>query len=137
MKYYLDTAIWRDYYENRSDNLRPLGEWALELLRMIKENRETVLYSDLVVHELSKDFGKEKIEEIFKIIANERLLEKIEPTDEQIKEAIKISKILNIPSADCLHTIMARDSSAVMITRDVHFEQLRFIADIKKPEELI
>jgi predicted nucleic acid-binding protein len=137
MKYYLDTAIWRDYYENRSDNLRPLGEWALELLRMIKENREIVLYSDLVVHELSKDFGQEKIKDILKIIADEGLLERVEPTDEHIKEAVKLSKILQIPSADCLHAILARDSSAVMITRDVHFEQLRFIADSKKPEELI
>ena len=37
MKYYLDTSIWRDYYENRSDKFRPWGEWALILINKILE----------------------------------------------------------------------------------------------------
>ena len=36
-RFYLDTCIWRDYYENRSDNFRPLGEWALFLINKINQ----------------------------------------------------------------------------------------------------
>ena len=34
-KYYLDTCIWRDYFENRSDKFRPLGDWAFSLIKLI------------------------------------------------------------------------------------------------------
>lgn len=32
MRFYLDACIWGDYWENRSDNFRPLGEWAFRYL---------------------------------------------------------------------------------------------------------
>jgi len=36
-----------------------------------------------------------------------------------------------------LHSILARDNQAVLITRDKHFLKLLDICIIKKPEELI
>ena len=36
--YYVDSAIWRDLHENRTDKFRPLGEWAFELFRKILFN---------------------------------------------------------------------------------------------------
>ena len=70
-KYYLDTAIWRDLHENRTDRFRPLGEWAFELIRKIREERQTILYSEIVVNELSKDY--DKVEPIMEIAAKETL----------------------------------------------------------------
>ena len=32
-KFYLDTAIWRDYFEDRGDGTRPIGEFAFQFLR--------------------------------------------------------------------------------------------------------
>ncbi len=48
-RFYIDTCIWRDYYENRSDNLKPLGEWALQFLKNAVNNDDLILYSDLTV----------------------------------------------------------------------------------------
>ena len=57
MKYYFDTSIWRDYYENRSDGLRPLGDFAFELLKKIKALRDTVLYSELTIKESGREIS--------------------------------------------------------------------------------
>lgn len=43
LKYYIDTAIWRDLHENRKDKNKPLGELALKLFRKIRINKEKVL----------------------------------------------------------------------------------------------
>jgi len=136
-KYYVDTSIWRDLHENRRDNLRPLGEWAFEMFRMIRINKDTVLYSDSVMEELLRYYTQAEANDILHISADYEILQRINTTDEQIKEAVVLSRTLKIPSGDCLHAVLARDAKAVMVTRDAHFEQLRFIADVKKPEELI
>ena len=137
MKYYIDAAIWRDFHENRTDRFRPLGEWAFELFRKIKIAKEKVLYSDMVVDELSKDFDKNDIAKIFSIISEANLLEKVEIKEEQIKEAAGLCKQLKISFGDCLHAILARDNDAIMVTRDKHFAELQDLVDVKNPEELI
>ena len=135
MKFYLDTSIWRDLHENRSDRFRPLGEWAFELLRMIREEGHIVIYSEMVIDELLRKYTLTGIDDIFRIA--EGSLEKTNMKKEQADEAAKLCKSLQIPFADCLHAILARDNDAILITRDKHFEQLRLITDARKPEELI
>lgn len=136
-KYYIDACIWRDFHENREDNFRPLGEWAFRFLRMIKENKSIVLYSSLTVDELSKDFNPKQIEEIFRIISEAGLLQKVELNKQQFQEATKLKKERNLPFGDCLHAIIARDNEAIMITRDIHFEEIQDIVKSYKPEDLI
>jgi predicted nucleic acid-binding protein len=55
----------------------------------------------------------------------------------QFRKAKDISNKRNIPVFDALHAIIARDNSAVMITRDRHFDKLLDIVRYKKPEEII
>lgn len=88
-RYYLDTSIWRDYFENRTDRFRPLGEWAFLFIKKAVQNSDLILYSGCLA------FG------------------------------------------DTLHTILARDNKAIMVTRDKHFYKLKDVVCIKKPEELI
>ena len=136
-KYYLDTNIWRDYFENREDNLRPLGEWAFELLRKAKINHTLILYSQAVVSELKICYSLEQIKDIFKIISSERLLIEVKIGQKQVKEARNISKRRKLPFTDVLHAILARDNRAVIVTRDKHFQILTDITIPKTPEELI
>ena len=49
MKYYLDTCIWRDYFENREDKYRPLGEWEFRLIKKIIAEELEILFSDLII----------------------------------------------------------------------------------------
>ena len=135
-KYYIDACIWRDLYENRVDKYRPLGEWAFEFFRMIKETKSIALYSDLVIKELATAYNQEKIKEMFKIVEEAGCLKKVEIKREQIKETIKIKREKRLPFNDLLHSILARDNDAIMVTRDRHFEQFEDIVTIRKPEDL-
>jgi len=136
-RYYVDACIWRDFHENREDKFRPLGEWAFNLFRMIKDIKATVLYSDIIVDELSKDFNREQIKGIFKIVSEVKLLEKVKLRKEQFQEAAKLKRERDVPFGDCLHAIIARDNNSIMITRDAHFEELQDVVEVKKPEDLI
>jgi predicted nucleic acid-binding protein len=137
MRYYLDTSVWRDYYENRSDGLRPLGDFAFDLLKRIKSEKDIVVYSELTIKELARDFDEETIKELFSILLGYDLLEKVEIRDEQIKEAKELSLKTGVHLSDCIHSIVARDNDAILIARDKHFEALRNIVEIRKPEDLL
>lgn len=137
MKYYLDTCIWRDYFENREDNFRPLGEWALSLLKQIIQNKDIVFISDFSIQELKIKYSEQEINSILKIIQAQNLLINLQTNDFQIKEAAKLCKERNVAFADALHAVLSRDNNAILITRDVHFTELLDLVDIKKPEELI
>ncbi|HLC98909.1 MAG TPA: PIN domain-containing protein [Candidatus Nanoarchaeia archaeon] len=136
VRYYIDTSIWRDLHENRVDRFRPLGEWAFELIRRIRINKEKIIYSDLTLKELNMGF-EFIMERIFNSASYPYIIERVEIEEAQIKEAKRLRRELNIPFNDCLHAIIARDNGAIMVTRDNHFQELQGIADIKKPEDLI
>ena len=137
MKYYVDTSIWRDFYEDRKDRLRPLGEFAFEFFKMVKTNHEKVLYSELVIKELLVGYSNKNIEELFEFLTEGSILEKVKIKKRHILEAVRLSKKLKIPFGDCLHALLARDNNAIVITRDKHFDKLRKIVTVKKPEEII
>lgn len=46
-KYYLDACIWRDYFENREDRFRPLGEWAFRLVNYHYINEMASCFKDV------------------------------------------------------------------------------------------
>lgn len=133
----MDTSIWWDFHENRVDRFRPLGEWAFELLKKIIREKDIVLYSDLVVEELLHYFSMEKINKMFSIVADKGLLEEVDISQEQRREAGILCNRLKIPFSDCIYAILARDNLAIMVARDHHFELLAEITEFKKPEELI
>ncbi len=135
--YYIDTSIWIDYFENRKDNLRPIGEWAFELIRTAVKDKATILFSNIVEEELLRQYSKESIEKIFKIIGDKRLLIRLACSEKQLKEGKPIARQRSIPLHDVLHAILARDNSAILIARDKHFQELTDIVVPYKPEELI
>ncbi len=96
-----------------------------------------MLYSDVTFKELRDYFSVEEIERIFSIVAGKGLLEKVEISQEQKREADNLCNIRNIPFNDCLHAVLARDDAAIMVARDHHFELLADITESKKPEELL
>jgi len=135
-KYYIDACIWRDYFEDRTDNFRPLGDWAFRFIKKIIQDEGAVICSDLVKNELSKEYSEEQITNIFSIVPSRLLIEiKISPM--QFKEAKSLAIQLGTPLKDTIHAVAARDKDAVLITRDKHFLDLAKIAIVKKPEDLI
>ena len=135
LKYYVDTAIWRDLHENRKDKSKNLGELAFESFKKIRANKEKIIYSDFVVEELSHAYDQQIIDNLLKNVSE--ILEKVEINGNQLREAADLSKELNIPLGDAVHGVLARDNEAIMITRDRHFRKLKDKITIKKPEDLI
>jgi len=136
-KFYLDTCIWRDYYENRSDKFRPLGEWAAELINRAKKGADFIIYSDAVIKELSNYYSPGEIQKILSIAKDRGFLIKANVAPWQCLEARKVSTKRGVSFGDALHAIIARDNCAVLISRDKHFLELSDIAPVRKPEELI
>ena len=128
MKYFVDTLIWRDYYENRKDRFRPIGEWAFEFFKIAIRTNSLILYSDIIEKELGKDYNPKEIADILKIITKTELLKRIEIIPKQFKEAAILSKNRKVPFGDALNAILARDNNAILVSRDHHFEELKDIA---------
>ena len=46
-KYFLDTCIWRDFYEDRFGKTgRPLGKYASNLFMKILKNKDKIVFSE-------------------------------------------------------------------------------------------
>lgn len=134
-KFYLDTSIWRDYFEDREDNLRPLGEFAFRFLKECGKKDCAVLYSDLVVAELESHYSKESVAEVFSSFKH--FIVKVPISSAQIAEARKIvSSTVGTHLKDATHAILARDNGATIIARDRHFDALTDIVEVAKPEDV-
>ena len=134
-KYYDDTCIWRDYYENRSDKLKPLGEFALLFFNNVIKNKDIILISDVIIDELSINYSLEQINLIFKVIKENNLLIKINLDKKIMNDAYLLHADLKLGKGDAINSAIAKKYSAILVTRDFHY----LITDIviRKPEDLI
>ncbi len=136
-KFYLDTSIWRDYYEDRKDGMRPLGLFAFQFLKQCMEKGVEILVSDAVVLELELRLPKERVNEIFSSFSS--IVKKVNSSDKQVSEARKEWQKRNkeLPFKDVLHAIITRDNNAVLVARDNHFfDYLTSIVEVQKPEDI-
>ena len=63
---------------------------AFKFFKKIRANKEKIVYSDLVVEELSHAYDKQTINQLFKGVSE--LLEKVEIHEKQLKESADLSK---------------------------------------------
>ena len=135
-KYYIDTSIWIDIYEDRIGfNKEKLGDYASKLFYFIRKNNYKLIISDVLIKELESYYSIAEINGMVKPF--EDIIEKIVTTTKQKDEAKKITLERGLPYGDVLHTILARDNNLILVTRDKHFKELEFISKPYKPEELI
>src|SRR3989338_468727 len=112
-KFYVDTSIWIDLYEDRKGyRNEPLGEYALKLFSMIKAKENKLIISDILIRELEGYYSIEEINGM--IMPLNKIIEKIFSTKEQVKEARKIAEERNLPFGDALHAILARENGFIL-----------------------
>ena len=135
MHYYLDTCIWRDFYEDRlSKTGRPLGKYATDLFMRIMKNKDKILFSETLIWELKKDYSEEEINDMLNLLFLNNTLIKIEILKDEHLEAKKLAQERNIPFVDCLHAVQARNHKAIMVSQDKHFiDNLSDIIKTVKP----
>ena len=137
-RYLLDTCIWRDFYEERfGPGGRPLGKLAAKLLMKIIEDKDIILFNDLIVNELRSDYSAEEVELMLSFFFYVDILEKVDIRFKDAKEAKKIGQDRDIPTNDALHAIIARNNRAILVSQDKHFSLLKDIVEVKRPDELI
>ena len=135
-KYYLDTSIWLDLFENRNEPNLPKGQLVNELLNNIIKEDARIVCSEIIKNEMiAIGYSKYEITELFLLF--KRIILWVHSDRRQFGKAKDLSKKNDIPLFDALHAIIARDNRAIMVTRDKHFEKLLDITIYKKPEELI
>ena len=135
-KYYLDTSIWLDFFENRNEPNLPKGDWAHKLLNKITENNDKAIYSDLVILELGvAGYQQHEIEKLYE--KTKQILIFVESTEKQARKAKDLSLKRDIPKGDALHALIARNNKATLVTLDRHFKKLLDITKSKRPQDLI
>lgn len=135
IRYYLDTATWMDFYEDRKDPRKNIGEIAFKLLCQLLATKSKIVVSSFCQRELEVYYSLDEIRGMTLLF--EKFMIKAEISEEQLIEAKKISQERNIPKGDCIHAIIARDNNAILISRDNHFQKLKDICEVAKPEDII
>jgi len=136
MKYYLDTSIWLDFFENRDEPNLPKSGWAAELINKIIKEDKKIIYSDANEEELiEQGYTQEEIEDLFEPI--KKILIHAEFTKKHFGKARDLAYKRNIPIFDALHALIAKDKKAILVTLDHDFFKLKDIASIKRPQDLI
>lgn len=136
MNYYVDSCIWIDYFENRSDGLKPLGEFAFLFFKKCAKENHKIYFSNLVFEELSKYISKTEVNNLIDNFSNVTIF--INYSNKQISKAKNLIKEYgNLHFSDALHIVIAKDNNCVVITRDNHFFNLESLIVVFKPEEII
>ncbi len=133
VNFYLDTSIWLDVYEKRGRN----GELAVEFLTKIINEESVVFFSNIIISELKHLwYSKETIIDIIKILPYDGV-RKIEISRNQMGEAKRVAVSKGIPKKDVLHAVLCRDNDVQLISRDAHFNSIKYITIAKLPEDFI
>ena len=139
MKYFVDTCVWRDFYEDRkSFSGRDLGKEAATFFQKVIADKNVVLFSESLIDELKIEYSFLEIEQMLKTLSLIGLLKRIDIKKEEFIEAKNLSKSRNLPFVDCLNAVQARNHRAMLISQDKHI--LRNLADMvvaKRPSEII
>ena len=135
-RYYFDTSIWLDFFEDRDEPNLPKSKWAKELVRKIVNEDGKIIISEAVKNELVDiGYSKYEIGELFKPL--QKNLIEVYTNKKQYGKAKDIKFKRKVPFLDALHAILVRDNRAILVTRDKHFDKLLDITKYKKPEDLI
>ena len=135
---YLDSNIYIDYLENRSDGLRPLGDFAFNVLKRAFNCEFSIVLSSLVVEELANNNVEKYAQNLIMHLSELNKLVRVESTKEELKLARKICRERATCFNDTLHAIIANRANAeFFVTRNIKdFVKLQDFVKIIVPESL-
>lgn len=135
-KYYFDTSIWLDFFEDRDEPNLLKGKFAKELIDKIIKNDDKIIYSDNGVIELKMSgYSLYEIRDMLQFL--KPILIFVESTEKQLGKAKDLSLKRNIPKRDALHALIARDNNAILVTLDKHFQKILDIIKPIRPQDII
>lgn len=125
---YLDSNVYLDYFGDRKDNMRPLGEFAFKVFQRTLECEFIVVLSDWVLEELeNKSYSKIQLETLLSELKKAGKLISTKRTEEDIRKAKRFTN-----QEDALHSIIAaRNNCIYLVTRNL--EDFLEFSDLIKP----
>lgn len=114
---YVDTNVYMDLFENRSDRLRPLGEFAHQLFKRTFNCEFKIIISSEVIRELEKHGHNDRIKTMMDELKGYNKLDFVHTEKNDMNKAAKRKDISHFN--DRLHYILAEKANAEMfITRN-------------------
>lgn len=114
---YFDTNFYLDYFYNRRDNIRPLGEFAHQALIKVFSGDYSVVVSDWLLEEISKNKASEPMNELIERLKEAKKYVYVSTGSEDIQRAKK----LPTHKQDALHVILALKAGAtILVTNNLN-----------------
>ncbi len=135
-KYYFDTSIWLDLFEERDELNFPKADHAKKLIKKIIQENSIILFSDLNEEELiATGYGFNEIP--IYLGSLKKIIWPIDAAQKEIRKAKDLAERREIPQHDALHALIARNQHAILVASDRHFQHVKDIIISKRPQELI
>lgn len=135
---YIDTNCYIDYFESRTDGLRPLGDFSYNLIRKAMNCDYCIALSSLVYEEMKYLGYVKKFDELVKMLDELDKIVYVEPTEADSVKAKDLATRYHTPLNDTKHLILAtRLNCSCLVTRNIkHFSRLFRLLEIRLPESL-
>lgn len=132
VKIYCDTNIFIDYFNERTDRLRPLKDFAFEFFSKGWNCSFELIISDWLLKELRNHLKEEQIQEVLNMYRDKN---KLHTVYEKFGDRIKAREISEHWD-DALHAILANKAGAdFLATRNIrHYENCEELVQIILPE---
>lgn len=135
---YIDTNVYLDYFEGRTDKFRPLGEFAYQIFQRTLSCEFRIIISTTLVKELENNIQKQRIYEFLGELEEKDKIVNGVIMKEDKERAQGIVRERKTPFNDTLHVVIANRMKAdYFITRNVKdFIELQDFVKILLPEHL-
>lgn len=135
---YIDTNVYLDYFEGRTDKFRPLGEFAYQIFQRTLSCEFTIVFSGLLFKEI---LNHTKEQQLYAFLHEFKEKNKILETKATFEDKVKTQQIVKEKRTsfnDTLHAVIAQRMGAeFLVTRNIQdFLELQEIVKILLPEYL-
>ncbi|MFH1774545.1 MAG: PIN domain-containing protein [Methanobacteriota archaeon] len=138
MRLYIDADVWLNFWQDEMLGLIPASHYAEELLDKALRMKWIIVISGVVKEEiLKKKIALADLEEKLDRLRQVNLLEEIEAEKEDVELSKRIIRERGLHFPDSLHAALAIRAKAIIVTRTKHFELVKNLVEVRKPEDLL
>lgn len=138
----MDSCIYLNLWKKEVDESGDLlWKFAKEFFEKLEDNNSVIYYSGYLLRELMFAFDEKQFINKLELFNYSSIFKRVNLTKEEYQEAQKLKNTLasNVSFFDILHTLFAKKTNSVLVTRDedlIEFAKTMNII-VKKPEELL
>lgn len=127
-----------DHFDGRVDRLRPLGEFAFNLLRRSIECEFEIIISPLVLKELIYNSCEQSLRDLLPSFDAKGKIIRAEINDDDMQKTRVLCQERKTHFNDTLHAVIANKMNATfLVTRNIKdFYELQELVQVRLPEQL-